>query len=34
LFTLPVTLLVCWLVSIAKRDPEKDWQLAEPAVAQ
>src|SRR3984885_3344706 len=34
LFTVPLTLLVCWLVSIAKRDPEKDWQLAEPAVAQ
>jgi cation/acetate symporter len=35
LFTLPLTLLICWLVSIAKRDPEKkDWRLAEPAVAQ
>lgn len=34
LFTLPLTLLVCWLVSIAKHDPEKEWRLAESAVAQ
>jgi cation/acetate symporter len=34
LFTLPLTLLVCWLVSIAGRDPEKDWRLADPAVAR
>lgn len=34
LFTLPLTLLVCWLVSIARRDPEKDWPLADPAVAR
>jgi cation/acetate symporter len=34
LFTVPLTLLVCWLVSIAKAEPEADWRLAQPAVAQ
>ncbi|MGY3586980.1 cation/acetate symporter [Bradyrhizobium sp. USDA 4341] len=34
LFTLPLTLLVCWLVSIAKAEPEGDWRLTEPSVAQ
>jgi cation/acetate symporter len=34
LFTVPLTLLVCWLVSIAKAEPEKDWRLAQPSVAQ
>ena len=34
LFTVPLTLLVCWLVSIAKAEPERDWQLAQPSVAQ
>jgi cation/acetate symporter len=34
LFTVPLTLLVCWLVSIAKPEPERDWQLAQPSVAQ
>jgi hypothetical protein len=23
----PLTLLVCWLVSIAKPEPEEDWRL-------
>jgi cation/acetate symporter len=34
LFTVPLTLLVCWLVSIAKAEPERDWRLAQPSVAQ
>lgn len=34
LFTLPLTLLVCWFVSIVGRDPETDWRLADPAVAR
>jgi cation/acetate symporter len=34
LFTLPLTLLVCWLVSIAKPEPVEDWRLVQPAVAQ
>jgi cation/acetate symporter len=34
LLTVPLTLLVCWLVSIAKAEPERDWQLAQPSVAQ
>jgi cation/acetate symporter len=34
LFTVPLTLLVCWLASIAKAEPEEDWQLAQPSVAQ
>jgi cation/acetate symporter len=34
LFTVPLTLLVCWLVSIAKAEPERDRQLAQPSVAQ
>ena len=34
LFTVPLTLLVCWLVSIANAEPEKDWRLAQPSVAQ
>jgi cation/acetate symporter len=34
LFTVPLTLFVCWLVSIAKAEPEEDWRLAQPAVAQ
>jgi cation/acetate symporter len=31
LFTVPLTLFVCWLVSIAKAEPQKDWQFAQPA---
>jgi cation/acetate symporter len=34
LFTVPLTLLVCWLVSIAKAEPEEDWRLARSSVAQ
>jgi cation/acetate symporter len=34
LFTVPLTLFVCWLVSIAKPEPEGDWRLARPAVVQ
>ena len=34
LFTVPLTLLVCWLVSIARAEPERDWRLAQPSVAQ
>jgi cation/acetate symporter len=34
LFTVPLTLFVCWLVSIAKAEPEEGWRLAQPAVAQ
>jgi cation/acetate symporter len=34
LFTVPLTLFVCWLVSIAKAEPEEDWRLARPVVAQ
>jgi cation/acetate symporter len=34
LFTVPLTLFVCWLVSIAKAEPERDWRLAQPSVAQ
>jgi cation/acetate symporter len=34
LFTLPLTLFVCWLVSIGKVEPEGDWRLVQPAVAQ
>jgi cation/acetate symporter len=34
LFTVPLTLFVCWLVSIAKVEPEEDWRLARPSVAQ
>jgi len=34
LFTVPLTLFVCWLVSIARAEPEVDWRLAQPAVAQ
>ena len=34
LFTVPLTLFVCWVVSIAKAEPEKDWQLTQPSVAQ
>jgi cation/acetate symporter len=34
LFTVPLTLLVCWLVSIAKAEPEGDWRLARSSVAQ
>src|ERR1700741_397485 len=34
LFTVPLTLLVCWLVSIAKAEPERDWRRAQPSVAQ
>jgi cation/acetate symporter len=34
LFTVPLTLLVCWLVSIAKAEPEENWRLAQPSVAQ
>jgi cation/acetate symporter len=34
LFTVPLTLFVCWLVSIAKAEPAEDWRLAQPAVAQ
>ena len=34
LFTLPLTLLVCWLVSIAKPEPVEDWRPVQPAVAQ
>src|SRR6201982_884687 len=34
LFTVPLTLFVCWLVSIAHAEPEKDWRLAQPSVAQ
>jgi cation/acetate symporter len=32
LFTVPLTLFVCWLVSIAKAEPEEDWQLAQPSL--
>src|SRR3984893_16466586 len=31
LFTVPLTLFVCWAVSIAKAEPEEDWRLAQPA---
>ncbi len=34
LFTVPLTLLICWLVSIATAESEKDWRLAQPSVAQ
>jgi len=34
LFTVPLTLMVCWLVSIATAESEKDWRLAQPSVAQ
>jgi cation/acetate symporter len=34
LFTLPLTLVVCWLVSIAKAEPQGDWRLAQPTAAQ
>jgi cation/acetate symporter len=34
LFTVPLTLVVCWLVSIAKPEPVEDWRLVQPAVAQ
>src|SRR6202022_757968 len=34
LFTVPLTLFVCWLVSIAKAESEKDWRLTQPSVAQ
>ena len=34
LFTVPLTLLVCWLVSIAKAEPEGDWRLAGSSAAQ
>jgi len=34
LFTVPLTLLVCWLASIATAESEKDWRLAQPSVAQ
>jgi cation/acetate symporter len=35
LFTVPLTLfVVCWLVSIAKVEPEENWRLARPSVAQ
>lgn len=34
LFTVPLTLFVCWLVSIAKAEPEGDWRLARSSVAQ
>jgi len=34
LFTMPLTLFVCWLVSITTAESEKDWQLAQASVAQ
>ncbi len=34
LFTVPLTLLVCWLVSIIKAEPEDNWRLAQSSVAQ
>jgi cation/acetate symporter len=34
LFTVPLTLLVCWLASIATAESEQDWRLARPSVAQ
>jgi cation/acetate symporter len=34
LFTVPLTLFVCWLVSIATAEAEKDWRLTQPSVAQ
>jgi cation/acetate symporter len=34
LVTLPLTLLVCWLVSITKAEPEGDWRLTGPSVAR
>src|SRR6267378_4518827 len=34
LFTVPLTLLVCWLASIATAESEKDRRLAQPSVAQ
>jgi cation/acetate symporter len=34
LFTVPLTLLICWLMSIATAESEKDWRLAQPSVAQ
>jgi cation/acetate symporter len=34
LFTLPLTLLVCWLVSITKAEPEGGWRLTGPSVAR
>jgi len=34
LFTLPLTLFFCWIVSIAKAEPQGDWRLAQPTAAQ
>jgi cation/acetate symporter len=34
LFTVPLTLLVCWLVSVAKAEPGEDWPLTQRAGAQ
>jgi cation/acetate symporter len=34
LFTVPLTLVVCWLVSIATAESEKDWRLTQPSIAQ
>jgi cation/acetate symporter len=33
LFTLALTLVVCWLVSIAKAEPQGDWRLAQQPTA-
>jgi cation/acetate symporter len=34
LFTLPLTLFFCWIVSIAKAEPQGDWRLAQPTAAR
>ena len=34
LFTVPLTLLICWLMSIATAESEKDWRRPQPSVAQ
>jgi hypothetical protein len=34
LFTVPLTLLICWLMSIATAESEKDWRLAQPSVVE
>jgi cation/acetate symporter len=34
LFTVPLTLLVCWLASITNSEPEENWRIAQTRVAQ
>jgi cation/acetate symporter len=31
---LHLTLFFCWIVSIAKAEPQGDWRLAQPTAAQ